>query len=106
MHKVSEELLISGLIPIKSRKQAVEIDCMDVTSDEIDCMDVTSDEIDCMDVTSDEIQQKWSEEKIIQYGVPQGSILGLLLLLIYVNDIDTNISNDIGIKLTLFADDT
>ena len=96
MHKVSEELLISGLIPIKSRKQAVEIDCMDVTSDEIDCMDVTS----------DEIQQKWSEEKIIQYGVPQGSILGLLLLLIYVNDIDTNISNDIGIKLTLFADDT
>jgi len=58
-----------------------------------------------MDVTADEIQQKRSEEKIIQYGVPQGSILGLLLLL-YVYDIDTNISNDIGIKLTLFADDT
>jgi len=35
MHKVSYELLISGLIPIKSRKQVVEIDCMDVTTDEI-----------------------------------------------------------------------
>ena len=42
----------------------------------------------------------------VQYGVPQGSILRLLLLLTYVNDIDTNISNDIGIKLTLFDDDT
>jgi hypothetical protein len=54
MHKVPEEVLISGLIPIKSSKQLVEIDCMDVTTDEI--------------------QQKQSEEKIIQYGVPQGSI--------------------------------
>jgi hypothetical protein len=47
-----------------------------------------------------------SEEKIIQYGVPQGSILGPLLLLIYINDINTNTSNDIHIKLTLFSDDT
>jgi hypothetical protein len=63
-------------------------------------------EIDHLDVTTHEIQQKWSEEKIIQCGVPQGSILGPLLFLIYLNDIDTNISDDIGIKLTLFADDT
>jgi Reverse transcriptase (RNA-dependent DNA polymerase). len=62
-------------------------------------------ENDCMDIT-DEIQQKRSEEKIIQYGVPQGSILRSLLLLIYVNDIGTNVSNDVGIKLTLFTDDT
>ena len=32
--------------------------------------------------------------------------MGLLLFLIYVHDRDTNISNDIGIKLTVFADDT
>jgi hypothetical protein len=57
-------------------------------------------------VATDEIRQNQLEEKIIQYGVPQGSILGLLLLLIYVNNIDTNISNDIHIKLTLFSDDT
>jgi len=38
----------------------------------------------CLDVTAYEIQQKWSEEKIIQCGVPQGSIFRLLLFLIYV----------------------
>jgi hypothetical protein len=63
-------------------------------------------EIDCMHVTTDAIQQKWSEEKTIQYGVAQVSILGSLLFLIHVNDKDTNLSNDTGIKLTLSADDT
>jgi hypothetical protein len=60
-------------------------------------------ETDHLDVTTHEIQQNWSEEKIIQYGVPQVSILWPLFFLIYMNDIDTNISDDIGIKLTLFA---
>jgi hypothetical protein len=60
----------------------------------------------CLDVTADEIKQKWSEEKIIQCGVPQSTILGLLLFLIYVNDTETNISNDIGIMLTHSSDDT
>jgi len=46
------------------------------------------------------------KKKIIQCGVSQGTILGLLLFLIYVNDTKTNISNDTGIKLTLSADDT
>jgi hypothetical protein len=62
-------------------------------------------EMDHLDATTQEIQQKRSEEKIIQSGVSQGSILGPLLFLIYM-DIDTNISDDTGIKLTLFADDT
>lgn len=45
-----------------------------------------------------------SEEQEIKYGVPQGSILGPLLFLIYINDL-VDIFEGLEIKCKLFADD-
>ena len=52
-----------------------------------------------MRVVVDGQQSTWSE---FESGVPQGSVLGLLLFLIYVNEIPTLLSS----KVKLFADDT
>ena len=48
------------------------------------------------------INQSYSNWAPVTFGVAQGSVLGPLLFLIYINDLDTNIVS----KMSKFADDT
>ena len=48
------------------------------------------------------IDKEFSDEELVKCGVPQGSILGPLLFLIYVNDMKQALDCD----LLLYADDS
>ena len=50
-----------------------------------------------------QIQGLFSNKEIVTTGVPQGSILGLILFLCYTNDISLICNNT---KMLLYADDT
>ena len=49
------------------------------------------------------INNTLSNETVISYGVPQGSVLGPLLFLIYINDLNEAISHSL---IHHFVDDT
>ena len=56
---------------------------------------------------STRIDNELSERNIINVGVPQGSILGPLLFILYINDIHMALHNlNINFNLILFTDDT
>ena len=52
------------------------------------------------------INDSLSSKDCIEYGVPQGSVLGPLFLILFINDMPTILKDAVNINLNLYADDT
>lgn len=61
--------------------------------------------IDYFNATNSTIETCYSESLDVKLGVPQGSVLGPLLFLIYINDMSSSLTSGIS-KSVLYADDT
>jgi hypothetical protein len=57
----------------------------------------------CVEINNMKIVTCVSTIRELKHGVPQGSVLGLILFFLYINDLLLNIT---GLKIVLFADDT
>jgi len=51
------------------------------------------------------IKDKYSLGRLLRFGIPQGSILGPLLFILYTKDLE-RIARNCGIQIHMFADDT